>query len=170
MIHDPYQVLGIREGASTEDIKRAYRKKARECHPDLHPDDPKATEKMQQVNEAYDMLSNPDKYAARQQPRPDSDPYRGAAGYDTRSYGGQSGASRQYRPGAWQYTYYTDFTGANVRNAWTGWQEPRPRDADRQQAGGLMKPFRGLFRFVGGLLLFRLFLTLLRFGLFGFFL
>ena len=59
---DPYAVLGISKGATTEEIKAAYRKKAKECHPDLHPDDPSAQEKMNQVNQAYDMLTNPEKY------------------------------------------------------------------------------------------------------------
>ena len=62
MIDDPYKVLGISEGATKEEIKKAYRKKAKEYHPDLHPDDPEAAQKMNEVNEAYDMLNNPEKY------------------------------------------------------------------------------------------------------------
>ena len=65
MIDDPYKVLGISQGAGEEEIKKAYRKKAKEFHPDLHPDDPNADKKMNEVNEAYDMLMNPEKYAAR---------------------------------------------------------------------------------------------------------
>ena len=62
MVQDPYRVLGIDKNATEEEIKKAYRKKAKECHPDLHPDDPDAQQKMNEVNEAYDMLKNPDKY------------------------------------------------------------------------------------------------------------
>ena len=62
MVRSPYEVLGISENATADEIKTAYRKKAKECHPDLHPDDPDAQEKMNEVNAAYDMLSNPDKY------------------------------------------------------------------------------------------------------------
>lgn len=65
MIDDPYKVLGVERDASKEEIKRAYRKKAKEYHPDLHPDDPHAAEKMNEINEAYDMLQNPEKYQRR---------------------------------------------------------------------------------------------------------
>ncbi|WP_407717618.1 J domain-containing protein, partial [Floccifex porci] len=46
MVQDPYRVLGIDKNATEEEIKKAYRKKAKECHPDLHPDDPDAQQKM----------------------------------------------------------------------------------------------------------------------------
>ncbi len=60
---DYYEVLGIKKGASEDEIKKAYRKKARECHPDLHPDDPSFVEKFQEVNEANEVLSDPQKRA-----------------------------------------------------------------------------------------------------------
>lgn len=65
MIDNPYKVLGLEDGASADDVKKAYRKMARVYHPDLHPDDPEATQKMNEINEAYDMLTNPEKYAAK---------------------------------------------------------------------------------------------------------
>lgn len=61
---DPYNVLGVSRDASMDEVKKAYRKKARENHPDLNPDDPKAEERMNQVNEAYDRIMNPEKFAA----------------------------------------------------------------------------------------------------------
>ena len=67
MVTDPRKVLGVSETASQDEIKRAYRRKAKECHPDLHPNDPDAAKKMNELNEAYDMLMNPEKYANRQQ-------------------------------------------------------------------------------------------------------
>ena len=58
---DYYEVLGIQKGASEDEIKKAFKKKAREFHPDLHPDDPSCEEKFKEVNEAYEVLSNPEK-------------------------------------------------------------------------------------------------------------
>ena len=58
---DYYEVLGISKGASDDEIKRAYRKMAKQYHPDLHPDDPEAAEKFKEVNEANDVLSDPQK-------------------------------------------------------------------------------------------------------------
>ncbi|MDE7226419.1 MAG: DnaJ domain-containing protein, partial [Ruminococcus sp.] len=60
---DYYEVLGLQKGASESEIKKAYKKKAREYHPDLNPDDPSCVEKMQEVNEAYETLSDPQKRA-----------------------------------------------------------------------------------------------------------
>lgn len=61
---DPYKILGVSRGASMDEVKKAYRKKARENHPDLNPDDLGAQERMNQVNEAYDRIVNPEKYVA----------------------------------------------------------------------------------------------------------
>ena len=58
---DYYEVLGIQKGASEDEIKKAYRKMAKMYHPDLHPDDPEAAEKFKEVNEANDVLSDPQK-------------------------------------------------------------------------------------------------------------
>lgn len=58
---DYYKILGISKDATQEDIKKAYRKLARKYHPDLNKDNPNAQEKFQEINEANEVLSNPDK-------------------------------------------------------------------------------------------------------------
>jgi molecular chaperone DnaJ len=61
MSKDYYNVLGINKGASDDEIKKAYRKKAMEFHPDKNPDNPQAETKFKEAAEAYDVLSNPEK-------------------------------------------------------------------------------------------------------------
>ncbi len=100
MTKDPYAVLGIGKGASADEIKSAYRKMAKKYHPDLHPDDPQAATKMNEINEAYDMLTHPEKYAGRNAFGNDDYSQRSSDSYDYRRNG--------YRgAGGW----YTDFEG-----------------------------------------------------------
>ena len=60
---DYYEVLGVDKNASAEDIKKAYRKLAKKCHPDLHPNDKQAEERFKELNEANEVLSDPEKRA-----------------------------------------------------------------------------------------------------------
>jgi hypothetical protein len=59
-----YRILGLTSSSSSEEIKRAYRRLAKELHPDLHPNDSAATTKLQALNEAYEVLSSPESRAA----------------------------------------------------------------------------------------------------------
>lgn len=60
---DYYEVLGLAKGASDDDIKKSYRKLAKQYHPDLHPGDKECEEKFKEIGEAYEVLSDPDKKA-----------------------------------------------------------------------------------------------------------
>jgi curved DNA-binding protein len=58
---DYYKILGVQKDIPQGDVKKAYLKRAKQFHPDLHPDDPKAKAKFQALNEAYDVIGDPEK-------------------------------------------------------------------------------------------------------------
>lgn len=111
MVDDPYKVLGLDRNASDEDVKRAYRALAKKYHPDLNPGDQEAARKMQEVNEAYDQIKNPEKYARQ------SNPYGGSP-YGSYGYGGyqerqsQSSGGDQYQTSAEQYIRFRRWSEA----------------------------------------------------------
>ena len=90
---DPYQTLGVARSASADEIKKAYRKLAKQLHPDRHPDDPTAGDRFGTVTAAYDLLSDTEKRARFDRGEIDGDgnpvnPFAGGFG------GGQPGGAR----------------------------------------------------------------------------
>ena len=83
---DYYEVLGVPRTASDEEIKKAYKKLVKKYHPDLNPDSKTAEEKMKEVNQAYDVLSDPDKRARYDQFGADG--MNGAGGFGGGGAGG----------------------------------------------------------------------------------
>ena len=98
---DPYSTLGVARDASEKDIKSAYRKLAKELHPDRNADNPKAAERFSQVTQAYDLLSDKDKRARFDRGEIDGDgnpanPFAGQGGFPGGGFGGGPGG--QFRP------------------------------------------------------------------------
>lgn len=85
-VKDYYKALGVKEKASAEEIKKAYRKLAREYHPDRNPDKPHAEERFKEIQEAYDVLSDPEKRKQYDVMR--KNPFGAFGGFDT-SRGGR---------------------------------------------------------------------------------
>ena len=105
MIDDPYKVLGVSPGATDEEVKKAYRKLAMKYHPDRNPGDEEAARKMQEVNAAYDQITNPEKH---QQRTAGQGGYGGYGGYGYDPFGGawqqrQRASGDQYQQAAAQY-------------------------------------------------------------------
>lgn len=98
---DPYKVLGVSRDASDDEIKQAYRRLARQYHPDRNPGDEEAARKMQEINAAYEQIKNPEKAAQTAY-----DPFRG---YYQRP---QADPSDTYQQAAEQYIRYRRFQEA----------------------------------------------------------
>lgn len=105
---DPYATLGVARGASEADIKKAYRKLAKELHPDRNKDNPKAAERFSEVTQAYDLLTDKDKRARFDRGEIDAD------GNPTAPFsfgGGAGGGSAGFRPGGAQFDFGGDAGG-----------------------------------------------------------
>ncbi|MCR4853723.1 MAG: DnaJ domain-containing protein [Prevotella sp.] len=126
---DYYKILGVDKNIAQKDVKKAYLKRAKQFHPDLHPDDPKAKAKFQALTEAYDVIGDPEK-------RKKYDQY-GERWKDAEAFGaGGFGQNGGYSPfdgfdfsnfsGGGFSSFFNDlFGGGNPQSGFGGFRERR---------------------------------------------
>ena len=88
---DPYSVLGLERTASSDDIKKAYRRLSKEWHPDKHKGDKDAETKFKEINEAYETLNDPQKKKMYDQFGRTGNGAGGAGGFDFSGFQGFQG-------------------------------------------------------------------------------
>ena len=149
MDKNPYQVLGVSENATEDEIRQAYRTLAKKYHPDLNPNDPTAAQKMNEVNEAYDLLKNPQAYRqqqaqqryqqqARQQYQ--NQQYYDPFGFWTSQTGSQDGQDPNQHYYRYTYTYQPGSrSDQNEQNTQYQWTYRRPR------SGGIFRKIIGAY-------------------------
>lgn len=93
MSKDYYQILGVDKNATKEEIKKAYKKLAKKHHPDLNKDDPEATEKFKEINEAAAVLGDDEKRAQYDQFGSTYEQFSGGRGFDFSDFGFDFGGS-----------------------------------------------------------------------------
>ena len=134
---DYYEILGVDKSIPQKDVKRAYLKRAKQFHPDLHPDDPKAKAKFQALTEAYDVIGDPDKrakYDKYGEQWKQAEAYEKAGG----GFGGYGGAGgnpfegfdfSSFSGGGGFSSFFQDLFGGGMHNARAYREEPRNTQA-----------------------------------------
>ena len=138
---DYYEVLGVKRDASQDEIKRAYRRLARDCHPDLNKDDPQAQEKFSRIGEAYEVLGDSEKrkrfdalgmnWKAGQEFTPP--PGYENLHFEFRGGPGSGGRGFSFSPGG-----FSDFFDAmfGQKGSFTGFERSGPGNGGRGNRGG----------------------------------
>src|SRR5919108_2567975 len=114
---DYYETLGVKKSATTDDIRKAFRKLARKYHPDVNPGDKAAEEKFKAISEANDVLSDPKKrkiydqlgyYSDNIDPAA-AEAYARGGGFGAGGFGGFSGGGSGGQPGSGAQGVHFDF-------------------------------------------------------------
>ncbi|UYZ62420.1 J domain-containing protein [Hymenobacter weizhouensis] len=140
---DYYQTLGVEKNATTDQIKKAYRKLARQYHPDVNPNNPEAERKFKEINEAHEVLSDDEKRRKYDQLGADWQRYQqagagsaGGQGFDWSQYaqggfGGRGGADDPFGGADFSEFFSSMFGGMGGGG---GGRAPRPRAGHDYQA------------------------------------
>ena len=112
-VKDYYSILGVAEKASADDIKKAYRRLAREHHPDRNPDRPDAEDRFKEIQEAYSVLGDAEKRQRYDAMR------RSPFGYGREGFGAGNGG-RQHRSPDGSFMHFDDTTGGGFQDVFGG--------------------------------------------------
>lgn len=136
MAKDYYRTLGVDKNASEKDIKKAFRRLAKQYHPDANPNDPKAEAKFKEVNEAYEVLSNPEKRKLYDQ-----------FGADYAHMGNMGNAGQASGAGGYRvYTQQVDFDDSTFQELFESLFGGFGRSSGRGQSGGRTRVNMGGFQ------------------------
>lgn len=121
---DYYKILGVDRNIPQKDVRAAYRKRAKQFHPDLHPNDPKAKAKFQALSEAYDVIGDPEKRKKYDQY---GEQWRNAEAFENAKGGGFGGGSTfegfdfgSFDSGGGFSSFFRDLFGQGARSKFTG--------------------------------------------------
>ena len=133
---DYYKILGVDKTIPQKDVKKAYLKRAKQFHPDLHPDDPKAQAKFQALQEAYDVIGDPEKRRKYDQY---GEQWKQADAFNAGGFGGGAGGGNPF--GGFDFSQFTTGSGGGFSDFFESLFGRRG-----QQGGG----FGGFQGFSGG--------------------